>query len=219
VPAKIPKELRVKEYPDFMEKPADKCTTYVSQRVLGKLFRAVKDIAPDTSPIKSFTKEVATRSYDPDMEVDGFKDYINEAFYYKSEYDNKLGNMMDYYGIKTEAEIIGSCIMRMGRSFDKKRDLEGINFSVSSLRKQARAWFNESGSEESPDDVYRKASAWYHVTYHPRFWGLYNEGMDRVHFLSFPWCVHDKLFEIKKGTTSLVHQLKRMASFHVEIGD
>lgn len=219
VPAKIPKELRVKEYPDFMEKPADKRTIYVSQRVLGKLFRAVRDIAPDTSPIRPFTKEVAKWSYDPKMEVDGFKDFINEAFYYKSEYDNKLGNMMDYYGIKTEAEIISGCIMRVGRSFDKKRDLDGINFSVSSLRKQARAWFNESGSEESPDDVYRKASAWYHVTYHPRFWGRYNEGTDRVHFLSFPWCVHDKLFEIKMGTTSLVHQFNRMASFHVEIGD
>ncbi|XP_011021756.1 PREDICTED: probable RNA-dependent RNA polymerase 1 [Populus euphratica] len=219
VPAKIPKELRVKAYPDFMEKDADKHTIYESQRVLGKLFRAVRDIAPDTSPMGSFTRKMAKQSYDPDMEVDGFKDYINDAFYYKSEYDNKLGNMMDYYGIKTEAEIISGCIMKMGRSFDKKRDLDSIHFSASSLRKQARAWFNESGSDESPDDVYRKASAWYHVTYHPRFWGRYNEGKDGVHFLSFPWCVHDKLFEIKKGTTSLVHQFNRIPSFHVEIGD
>ncbi|KAJ6768834.1 RNA-dependent RNA polymerase [Salix koriyanagi] len=149
VPAKIPQELRVKEYPDFMEKPADK-RTYKSQRVLGKLFRDVRDFAPDISPVISFTKEMARQSYDPDMEVDGFRDHIDEAFYFKTEYDNKLGNMMDYFGIKTEAEIISGCIMKVGKSFDKKRDMDSINSSVRSLKKQARAWFDASNLEDSP---------------------------------------------------------------------
>jgi len=38
------------------------------------------------------------------MEVDGFEEYISDAFDYKSEYDSKLENLMDYYGIETEAE-------------------------------------------------------------------------------------------------------------------
>ncbi|KAJ6321896.1 hypothetical protein OIU77_011893 [Salix suchowensis] len=188
VPAKIPQELRVKEYPDFMEKPADK-RTYKSQRVLGKLFRDWMD----------------------------FGYHIDEAFYFKTEYDNKLGNMMDYFGIKTEAEIISGCIMKVGKSFDKKRDMDSINSSVRSLKKQARAWFDASNLEDSPGDLQAKASAWYHVTYHPNFWGLYNEGMNRVHFLSFPWCVHDILIDIKKGEsmgggaslTSLAHRFSR----------
>uniref|UniRef100_A0A6N2KT36 RNA-dependent RNA polymerase n=1 Tax=Salix viminalis TaxID=40686 RepID=A0A6N2KT36_SALVM len=216
VPAKIPQELRVKEYPDFMEKPAEK-RTYKSQRVLGKLFRDVRDFAPDISPVISFTKEMARQSYDPDMEVDGFRYHIDEAFYFKTEYDNKLGNMMDYFGIKTEAEIISGCIMKVGKSFDRKRDMDSINSSVRSLKKQARAWFDASNLEDSPGDLHAKASAWYHVTYHPNFWGLYNEGMNRVHFLSFPWCVHDILLEIKKGEsmgggaslTSLEHRFSR----------
>ncbi|KAJ9135706.1 hypothetical protein P3X46_032858 [Hevea brasiliensis] len=196
VPAKIPPHLRVKEYPDFMEKP-DK-PKYESQRVIGKLFRAVKDIAPSTSPVRSFTWEVARQCYDPDMEVDGYMNYIDDAFYYKSQYDNKLGNMMDYYGIKTEAEIISGWIIKTWKSFDKKRDFDAIMFSVRSLRNQAKAWFNETES----DDLYAKASAWYHVTYHPNYWGRCNEGLDRDHFLSFPWCIHDKLIEIKKGKAS-----------------
>ncbi|XP_034921150.2 probable RNA-dependent RNA polymerase 1 [Populus alba] len=215
VPAKIPQELRVKDYPDFMEKAAER--TYESKRVLGKLFRDVRDFAPDSSPVRSFTKEMARRSYDPDMEVDGFRDHIEEALHCKSVYDNKLGNMMDYYGIKTEAEIISGCIMKVGKSFDKKRDFDSINYSIRSLRKEARAWFAESDS--SPDDLYAKASAWYYVTYHPSHWGRYNEGMNRVHFLSFPWCVYDKLIAIKKGKalggrgasrlTSLVHRFSQ----------
>ncbi|KAL3502048.1 hypothetical protein ACH5RR_036497 [Cinchona calisaya] len=75
VPAEIPSHLRVEEYPDFMEKPGK--TTYESKDVIGKLFREVKDIAPHTSSIRLFTKEMARRSYNPDLEVDGFVDYID----------------------------------------------------------------------------------------------------------------------------------------------
>ncbi|KAJ7954353.1 RNA-dependent RNA polymerase [Quillaja saponaria] len=213
IPAVTPPHLYVKEYPDFMEKP-DK-PTYESHRVIGKLFREVKDIAPHASSTSPFTREVAERSYDCDMEVDGFEDYIENAFYYKTNYDYKLGNLMDYYGIKTEAEILSGNIMKMSKSFTKRRDAEAITMAVRSLRKEARTWFNEngSGSDLVADDVYAKASAWYHVTYHPDYWGCYNEGMNRDHFLSFPWCVHDKLVKIKRDNarnlSSLEHQFSR----------
>lgn len=203
VPAEIPPKLHVKEYPDFMEKP-DK-PTYESHNVIGKLFREVKDIAPSSTSFRSFSAEIARRSYDSDMEVDGFEDFIDDAFYHKSNYDYKLGNLMDYYGIKTEAEILSGNIIRMAKYFTKRRDAEAINVSIRSLRKEARAWFNEMGSalDSGADDVYAKASAWYYVTYHPTYWGCYNEGMNRDHFLSFPWCVYDKLIQIKKDRSSI----------------
>ncbi|KAL2518693.1 RNA-dependent RNA polymerase 1 [Abeliophyllum distichum] len=151
VPAEIPSQLRVKEYPDFMEKP-DK-TTYESRCVIGKLFRDVKNIAPHAAPIKSFTREVAIKSYDRDMEVDGFEDYIDEAFHYKTEYDYKLGNLMDYYGIKTEAEILSGGIMKMSKTFDRRRDADAIGAAVRSLRSEARKAFKK-GSES--DDMFAK---------------------------------------------------------------
>ncbi|KAI3734100.1 hypothetical protein L6452_13562 [Arctium lappa] len=198
VPAVIPANLRVKEYPDFMEKP-DK-TTYESQNVIGKLFREVKDISPEDSAVSPFTRDVALRTYDADMEVHGFEDYVDEAFDFKTEYDYKLGNLMAYYGIKTEAELLSGSIMKMSRSFDRRNDAEVVGLAVKSLRKEARKWFRSGRGESDAgnDDVYAKASAWYHVTYHPDYWGLYNEDMKRDHFLSFPWCVHDKLIEIKR---------------------
>ncbi|CAI9785500.1 unnamed protein product [Fraxinus pennsylvanica] len=203
VPAVIPPHLRVKEYPDFMEKP-DK-TTYESKRVIGKLFRDVKDIAPHTASIKSFTREVARKSYDHDMEVDGFEDYIDEAMYCKTEYDYKLGNLMDYYGIKTEAEILSGGIMKMSKTFDRRRDADAVGAAVRSLRSEARKMFKK-GSEL--DDMDAKASAWYHVTYHPSYWGVYNEGLNRDHYISFPWCVYDKLVQIKKDKSSLRRSLQ-----------
>ncbi|XWS64066.1 hypothetical protein CRYUN_Cryun06bG0155200 [Craigia yunnanensis] len=203
VPAEIPQELRVKEYPDFMEKP-DK-PTYQSFTIIGKLFREVKDLAPNECSIKSFTREKLERFYDPDMEVDGYEDYVDDAFFHKSNYDYKLGNLMDYYGIKTEAEILSGGIMKMSRSFTKRRDAKAIGMAVKSLRKEARSWFKEKGSEldSEIDDAYAKASAWYHVTYHPSYWGQYNEGMNRDHFLSFPWCVYDKLIHIRREKATM----------------
>jgi RNA-dependent RNA polymerase len=193
VAAVIPQHLYVKEYPDFMEKP-DK-PTYESKNVIGKLFREVKERAPPLISIKSFTLDVASKSYDKDMEVDGFEEYVDEAFYQKANYDFKLGNLMDYYGIKTEAEILSGGIMRMSKSFTKRRDAESIGRAVRALRKETLSLFNASEEEENES---AKASAWYHVTYHSSYWGLYNEGLNRDHFLSFAWCVYDKLVRIKK---------------------
>ncbi|KAJ9708546.1 hypothetical protein PVL29_000538 [Vitis rotundifolia] len=203
VPAEIPRHLHVKEYPDFMEK-ANK-PTYESQSVIGKLFREVKDVAPHSYDIRSFTRDVAMQSYDSDMEVDGFEDYVRDAFYYKSQYDFKLASLMDYYGIRTESEILSGSIMKMSKSFDKRKDAEAIGLAVRSLRKEARTWFNKmgSGTYAGADDVYAIASAWYHVTYHPYYWGCYKEGMYHYHFLSFPWCVYDKLIQIKRDKMSI----------------
>ncbi|XP_013585196.1 PREDICTED: RNA-dependent RNA polymerase 1 [Brassica oleracea var. oleracea] len=197
VAAEIPQHLYVKEYPDFMEKP-DK-PTYESNNVIGKLFREVKERAPPLISIKSFTLDVASKAYDKDMEVNGFEEYIDDAFFHKGNYDYKLGNLMDYYGIKTEAEILSGGIMRMSKSFTKRRDAESIGRAVRSLRKEALSWFNASDEEEEVVNESAKASAWYHVTYHRSYWGVYNEGLNRDHFLSFAWCVYDKLVRIKKA--------------------
>jgi RNA-dependent RNA polymerase len=138
------------------------------------------------------------------MIVDGYEDYIDEAVWFKGEYDFKLGNLMDHYGIKSEAEIISGCILKMAKNFTKSSDADAIRLAVRSLRKEARSWFSEMSADESRDGheaSYAKASAWYHVTYHPDYWGSYNEGYDlRPHFISFPWCVFDKLLRIKQRT-------------------
>lgn len=194
VPAQIPPKLHVKEYPDFMEK-LDKAT-YESKRVIGKLFRQVKHVAPNTTCFRFFTREVARTSYDADMEFEGFVDYIDEAIDCKTIYDRKLGNLMDYYGIKTEGEILSRGIMKMSKTFDRRKSAEAIGAAVRSLRSEARTWFKRGG--KSRDVAFAKASAWYHVTYHPEYWGRYNEGMKRNHFISFPWCVYDNLVQVKK---------------------
>ncbi|MQM03460.1 hypothetical protein Taro_036243 [Colocasia esculenta] len=203
VSARIPPHLQVKEYPDFMERQQDR-ETYESQGVIGKLFRAIRDYAPPSGPTKEFTKRDAARVYDTDMEVSGFKDYLDDAAYLKGEYDFRLGVLMDQYGIKTEAEILsgGGSTMRSSKPFSRSRDVDALRLALRSLKKEARGWFNnERGGmlfrDQDEDVVHAKASAWYHVTYHPDYWGVYNEGLNRPHFLSFPWCIYERLVRIK----------------------
>ncbi|XP_061371833.1 probable RNA-dependent RNA polymerase 1 [Gastrolobium bilobum] len=202
VPAEIPQHLRVEEYPDFMEK-LDK-PSYQSNSIIGKLYREVKNVAKQNSIIKPFTRRVARQLYDHDMEIDGFEKYTTIAYEYKNMYDCKLGNLMNYYGIEKEAEIISGNILKMSKSFNDRKDLEGINHAVKSLRKEARNWFNEmiSKSNSQGDNSFAIASAWYHVTYHHSYWGCYNEGLNRDHIISFPWCLYDTLIQIKKDKAS-----------------
>ncbi|KAJ8648448.1 hypothetical protein MRB53_001471 [Persea americana] len=200
VPAEFPPHLHVKEYPDFMEKPNG--PTYKSKRVIGKLFRAIKNIAIPT--VESlFTKEDARKTYDPDMEVEGFENYIEDARFYKEQYGIKLCNLMDHYGIKTEAEIVSGNLLEMTKSYTKKKDGETIELAMKTLTKEVRTWFDEKGSKTDPvvaDDVYAKASAWYHVTYHPDY---FNEETNGAHFFSFPWRVPEILMHIKKKKLEL----------------
>nr|DAD32250.1 TPA_asm: hypothetical protein HUJ06_011101 [Nelumbo nucifera] len=217
IPARIPSRLHVKEYPDFMEKPNR--DTYESQSVIGKLYREIKDVAPKTFSLEPFTREMASKYYDRDLEVDGYRDYIDDAYECKAEYDYKLGGLMEKYGIKTEAELVSGNIINESKSFQKLKDPEEIGLAVRSLKKEARGWF--TGKSTNSDSQEAKASAWYHVTYHPDFWGCYNEGKNWDHFLSFPWCVCDELLRIKKKKmtappTSAPPRRRRRRSRHAQ---
>ncbi|XP_050373214.1 probable RNA-dependent RNA polymerase 1 [Argentina anserina] len=201
----LPPELRIKSFPDFMEKVNGR--TYKSKRVIGKLYQQVKDteLGSHSHSFKSFTKEVARRFYDPDMLVDGYKDYIEDAISYKMEYDHKLRNLMEYYGIGTEADILSGNIASVSKFFNNRKDLQSINYAVRSLKNEARTWFMEEPNSDDQSDFRTdvsvdeaKASAWYHVTYHHHYWGYNNKGMAREHFLSFPWCVSEVLIQIKR---------------------
>ena len=143
------------------------------------------------------------------LQVFGFEDYVEEAFAYKNEYDVKLIGLMNQYGIETEAELMGGNILRLSRHFRKQvgEVKQRIHLAVKLLKREARAWFfGQQGNEEEEEECWKvdhfaKASAWYHVTYHPDYFH-YNDQFSaatkvNLHLLSFPWVVSDILFRIK----------------------
>eukprot|EP01018_Ginkgo_biloba_P007210 Gb_39056 [translate_table: standard] len=190
--AEMPLSLIPKEYPDFMEKE-DK-PMYTSSGILGKLYRMVKDISKESRIFHS-TREDAHKAYDKDLEVEGFENFIEDSLMHKKWYDTKLASLMEYYGIQSEAEIVGGNINRFSKFFDKEKRRYGdikekIMVAVKSLRTEARGWFQDSCKEHHNDAAI--ACAWYHVTYHPDYW-------TQGHFISFPWVIYDVLLNIKKN--------------------
>lgn len=138
-----------------------------------------------------------------------------------NRFDEKLVSLMDYYGIKTEAELLtGRVNDPAARLYDRRRDGEAVILAVKSLRKEARSWFYDhhprGGAGRGETNELRKkqrASAWYHVTYHHSFWGKYREGRNHEHFISFPWCVYDVLIKIKMENPGSIWQSLNFTSF------
>ncbi|PKA52670.1 putative RNA-dependent RNA polymerase 2 [Apostasia shenzhenica] len=189
VPAEMPRILRPKEFPDFMER-WDR-PMYPSKGILGKLYRATSSHNSSETSETIWSRELAAASYDMDLEVEGFEMFLKPAKDHYNQYAEKLSFLMNYFGAKSEDEILTG-YMRSCSDYvlkDKKKFgdmIDRITIAVRCLHEEVKSWL--TGGRES--ESMRTASAWYHVTYHPDFW---SPGK----FLSFPWIVCDVLMSIK----------------------
>ncbi|XP_038878920.1 RNA-dependent RNA polymerase 2 [Benincasa hispida] len=190
-PAEMPRVLKPREFPDFMER-FDK-PMYISNNVLGKLYRAaVKSIEQERSRLV-WSEEAARAVYDHDLEVDGFEAFLEMAESYKDLYIEKMSILMNYYGAEYEDEILmgdlrsrASYLQRDNRKYGDMKDR--ILLSMKNLRKEVKEWFENSCA---PHEHKMMASAWYHVTYHPSYF------KEDMFYFSFPWTVSDVLLNIK----------------------
>nr|GMC60375.1 RNA-dependent RNA polymerase 2 [Ipomoea batatas] len=194
-PAEMPRYLKPRELPDFLER-WDK-PMYISNGALGKLYRAVKKsiISGGSSTNHTTTVAAIQNAYDDDLIVDGYESFIPTAETHKQMYMDKLGSLLNYYGAETEVEILtgnlrnkSTYLQRDNRRFFELKDR--ILVSAKSLHKEAKGWFHSS-CDESSECSKKLASAWYFVTYHPSY-------CERsANCLGFPWIVGDILLEIK----------------------
>ncbi|XP_020188327.1 probable RNA-dependent RNA polymerase 2 [Aegilops tauschii subsp. strangulata] len=189
-PAEMPRSLRPREYPDFMER-WDK-PMYISNGALGKLYRAAAS-QMQSSPAPSFAQPNPV--FDPDLEVPGFEEFLESAEECYDLYVEKLTALMGHYGAEQEDEILTGNIRNrlLYLKKDNKRYFEmkdRIIDSVEGLHKEARGWFTSRPKAEAS----RRASAWYRVTYHPD-----HRRREKKWFWSFPWIICDELLKIEES--------------------
>jgi RNA-dependent RNA polymerase len=190
-PAEMPRALRPREYPDFMErweKPM-----YISNGVLGKLYRAAASRMESSHALSSSVQ--SNPAFDSDLEVPGFEVFLERAEEYYDLYAEKLTTLMTYYGAAHEEEILTGNIRNklMYLKRDNKRYFEmkdRIIDSVAGLHKELLGLFKSDPKEEWS----RMASVWYHVTYHPD-----HRRLGKKQFWSFPWIICDELLKIKEA--------------------
>lgn len=189
-PAEMPRALKPREYPDFMERVEK--PMYISNGVLGKLYRTIIELMLQVRS-NSDGSEKRAEAYDHELEVDGFEGFLDTAEFYRNLYAEKMGSLMNFYGAETEDEMLtgnlrtrASYLQRDNRRYYDTKDR--ILLSVKNLQYEAKEWFETSCQ---PDEKMQMACAWYYVTYHPRY---YQKGAT---CLSFPWIVGDILLHIK----------------------
>lgn len=170
----MPPRLRPKLYPDFMGK--EKCQTYRSEKILGKLYRQIKDVYDDGAVMSNESSSAPEEiPYDPDLEVPGSEHFIPEAWDKKCSYDGQLGGLLGQYKVTREEEVVTGHVWSMPMYNSRKQGelKERLKHSYSSLRKEFRQVFEtmyyqgfEDLSEEERNKVFeQKASAWYQVSF------------------------------------------------------
>ncbi|KAH7841023.1 hypothetical protein Vadar_024594 [Vaccinium darrowii] len=208
----MPPHLKPKLYPDFMGK--EKYQTYKSRKILGRLYRLIKDAydkdVEEASSDLTFVPENIT--YDSTLEIPGSTYFISDAWNHKCSYDGQLNALLGQYKVSHEEEVVTGHIWSMPKYNSRKRgDLqEKLKNAYSALRKEFRQFFDKLGpdfdqlSADEKNGVYeKKASAWYQVTYHPS-WVKKSMDMQNIDgaggetlMLSFCWIATDFLARIK----------------------
>ncbi|XP_057511049.1 RNA-dependent RNA polymerase 6-like [Actinidia eriantha] len=206
----MPPHLKPKIYPDFMGK--EPYQSYKSKKILGRLYRKIKDAYDDDVKVSSdLTLVPGNIPYDADLEIPGSVDFIADAWTHKCSYDGQLNGLLGQYKVNREEEIVTGHIWSMPKYNSRKRgDLqEKLKHAYFALRKEFRQFFEKMGSDfdhlsdEEKNRIYeRKASAWYQVTYHPRWVKESLElqepnGAGETMMLSFAWIATDYLARIK----------------------
>eukprot|EP00026_Physarum_polycephalum_P000560 Phypoly_transcript_00561.p1 GENE.Phypoly_transcript_00561~~Phypoly_transcript_00561.p1 ORF type:complete len:1059 (+),score=104.59 Phypoly_transcript_00561:1178-4354(+) len=157
VPAKMAQHLFVdarQGYPDFMEKKGK--PQYVSQKILGVLYRKIVTTRLPNIP----------HFFDRDLVVEGFEEYLEEAETTKKDYNFRTIALMNQFGVKTEAELISGCVVKVGKQFLKKKFFDHIQRmcqAVYAMKKEFRTQFESDlggiPPDERPQHRYRSAPA------------------------------------------------------------
>ncbi|OAY64204.1 putative RNA-dependent RNA polymerase SHL2 [Ananas comosus] len=208
----MPPNLRPKLYPDFMGK--DDHMSYKSEKILGQLYREIRDASCDDPSSSSSAAQACSWedvSYDTDLEVPGASDYLFDAWNCKCAYDGQLNALLGQYKVCSEGEVVTGHIWSMPKNNSRKQGelKERLKNAYTALRKEFRNVFETAGPDfnELSDDeksvwYEQKASAWYQVTYHPK-WLRKScemrelEGEVVPTRLSFAWIAADYLVRIK----------------------
>ncbi|KAF8787752.1 RNA-dependent RNA polymerase 1 like protein [Argiope bruennichi] len=187
-----------KLYPDFMEKGAAN-NSYKSKKALGYLYRVVRNLEACVSKVDVANLE---HKVDETLVYSGWEHYKDSAEYHRREYTKRIKNILKKYGLQSESEVLTGYVGKMNdytvNRYERDNALSIARTYIIDAIKRFRMEFykafdiefrtNNIKGSELQKIKYRRASAWYIVTYSDK----------ESPVLSFPWILHDLLCEIRE---------------------
>lgn len=208
LPADFPSDCEPPSYPTFQG--IRRAATHTSNKTLGLLYMEALKLHDELTAQGVFKiKQTKKPQYDQSLEVPGFATHGRQAIALRNEYEAKLKQIMDDWGIGTEQEAITGMVIEWEKRTTLQRERrqhydlkQRIIEATSQLRTEFRQKFFDPrpapppGSHTSFSKQDRqRASAWYWSTYSPDARRDCPEG----HFHSFAWIVADILCDIKRN--------------------
>ena len=135
----VPKDCFVKVFPDFMENK--QYESYLSSKVVGKLYREVRDL-PD----------IEIPDINPGLLVAGYENHLEKARELIGFYKKDLEVLMNRFGVTNEIEFIIAQPLELSNYFQKKKRedemRELLNYMSNKLIEKHRSKFETFASKE-----------------------------------------------------------------------
>lgn len=103
----IPKELKPKRYPDFMENKNKE--EYKSEKVIGKLYRQARDYAPEEQDLNEWNQQEPASELRPLAE-----DLL-------AHYETALSTVMNIFNISSEAEVLSGEVAKFSKFYSNNQ--------------------------------------------------------------------------------------------------
>jgi RNA-dependent RNA polymerase len=159
---------RPKEFPDFMEKGAEK-STYMSDRALGKLYRKISlfELAfSDSLPDIQHEWEL-----NPDLILEGWEKYEKVALEDYNHYSSRIASCLKEMSVESEVSLLSAIFELDSQYFSGKNDAtdaqKTIELVVKQMMKDLRSRFETlpEGEDYDYEEILKKASAYYIISH------------------------------------------------------
>lgn len=213
-PARMPRELKPKKWPHFMEKKyKTKEQLYHSKKILGKLYDQVERVDFVAAFEAPFDERIM-QAYDLDTKM------LQDAAELKSEYDEAMHRVMAQYQIETEFEIWSTLVLHHAQEKGDYKFHEVVGEISTTLKVRFRKACYEKAGGKAFEQIGPFVAAMYTVTSDEISQALKEcravqmvSGQEQpvrkmvpssMPLMSFPWLFHGILGKIANGSTCWV---------------
>jgi hypothetical protein len=225
-PARMPRELKPKRWPHFMEKKyKTKEQVYHSKKILGRLYDQVERVDFVAAFEAPFDERIM-QAYDLNSKM------LQDAAELKSEYDEAMHRVMAQHQIETEFEIWSTLVLHHAREKGDYKFHEVVGEISTTLKARFRKACYEKAGGKAFEQIGPFVAAMYTVTSDEMSQALKEcravqivGGQEQpvrkmvpacMPLISFPWLFHGILGKIANGPTCWVMKDKSDPNIEVQ---